>query len=589
MSLRNSVARLLHDPELPVWFAPEYRLPITSLEGDRGVEPRRAELAAWALLDLRAIRPEQLRTPVRVGYEDLSRVHSAEHLDGLGRVETLARIFAAPEWDVPVDEVMQTVRLATGATLGATRVALSRKGPALNLLGGFHHAGPAFAGGMCPVNDIAVALAAVRARGFTGQCVVLDLDAHPPDGTAACLAADPRAWIGSISGVDWGVRGERLVERILPGGKDEEVLAALDELVEQMPRPDLAFVIAGGDVLVGDRLGQMGMSVEGVRRRDLAMARALRGCASVWLPGGGYGEAAWTLLAGTGLALALGSRQPVPAELDPLARRFASISLSLDPKRLKSEKDDAPWLTEADLGRLAGPHSSAPVRLLGHYTAEGIEYGLHTFGLLTAVTRMGYENLRVEVTRVPLGDRMRLLGEAEGVEHVLVEGVYERQELRGPNGEGPAPILFVHWLTLRHPRGRFAPERPQLPGQDVPGLGMAREASLMLERMAARLELAGVGHRPSWYHIAFATRHGFRFVDPAVQGRFQALNRDLAGVPLLERTHAVAEGRVTLDGQPWTWEPALMVCWRGPAPWPEDVEAVAAASSGHFALVPQTS
>jgi len=62
---------------------------------------------------------------------------------------------------------------------------------ALNLLGGFHHARPDVAGGFCPVNDVAVAIAAVRADGFRGRVLVLDLDAHPPDGLAACLAGDP--------------------------------------------------------------------------------------------------------------------------------------------------------------------------------------------------------------------------------------------------------------------------------------------------------------------------------------------------------------------------------------------------------------
>jgi hypothetical protein len=47
------------------------------------------------------------------------------------------------------------------------------------------------------------AIAAVRADGFSGRVLVLDLDAHPPDGLAACLAGDPSCVIGSISGSDW--------------------------------------------------------------------------------------------------------------------------------------------------------------------------------------------------------------------------------------------------------------------------------------------------------------------------------------------------------------------------------------------------
>ena len=49
-----------------------------------------------------------------------------------------------------------------------------------------------------------MAIATLRFRGFDGQVVVLDLDAHPPDGTAACLEHDERAWVGSLSGSHWG-------------------------------------------------------------------------------------------------------------------------------------------------------------------------------------------------------------------------------------------------------------------------------------------------------------------------------------------------------------------------------------------------
>jgi hypothetical protein len=79
--------------------------------------------------------------------------------------------------------------------------------------------------------------------------------------------------------------------------------------------------------------------------------------------------------------------------------------------------------------------------------------------------------------------------------------------------------------------------------------------------MARRLHLSGVAFRPAWYHVAYvAHQGGFAFVDPARQGRFLALLRDLepAG-SLLEITTAIAAGRVSLDGQPYAWEADDMV------------------------------
>lgn len=124
---------------------------------------------------------------------------------------------------------------------------------------------------------------------------------------------------------------------------------------------------------------------------------------------------------------------------------------------------------------------------------------------------------------------------------------------------GEGAYLFVNWLTLRNPRAHFSALRPQLPGQEVPGLGLAREFSQLLGLMAQRLMLDGVAFRPSWYHMAWAARHNARFVAPERQGRFEALMRDLATLTLLEATRAVAEGRVLLNGRPYTWEPDEMV------------------------------
>ncbi|HYG67932.1 MAG TPA: histone deacetylase, partial [Anaeromyxobacteraceae bacterium] len=233
----------LHRRDVVVWYDPLYRLPFSGLEASAGMEPRRADYALWWLRESRNVLAKSVRSPRRVSYEDRARVHAPEFLESLGRPEAVARIFAVDPSDVPVDEVMTTIRLACGGTLAAARETLATRTPALNLLGGFHHAAPASAGGFCPVNDIAVAVAALRAEGFGGRVAILDLDAHPPDGLAASLARDPRKWIGSLSGSDWGPL-EDVDETVLPEGTgDAAYLEALGALLSRMPRPQLAFVI----------------------------------------------------------------------------------------------------------------------------------------------------------------------------------------------------------------------------------------------------------------------------------------------------------------------------------------------------------
>jgi len=549
---------------VPVFYDASYRLPFAGLEFSTGVEPRRVDFTTWYLLETGVVRAADVHRPLPASYAQLARVHRAAYLESLGRPETLARIFAVDPSDVPVDALLDTLRHICGGTLEATRMALAQRRPAANLAGGFHHAAPDHGGGFCALNDLAVALAAVREEGFSGKTVVLDLDAHPPDGTAACFAGDPKVWIGSISGSDWGaVAG---VDEVLlpPDSGDAEYLSALEALLGRMPRAELAFVIAGGDVLHADRFGCLGLTLEGARRRDRLVARALRGLPAVWLPGGGYHEEAWKVFAGSILVLGGRGHQPIQARFDPLSARFQRIS------RLLSREPVSDWepITQEDLEGAMGPTAPRDSRVLGYYTAQSLEYALFRYGLLPQLERLGYSPLRVEVGTTGAGDRIQLLGQAGGQEHLLVDCVLERRRL------GEDSYLFVNWLTLRHPLARFSAVRPQLPGQEVPGLGLSREAAEMLMLMADRLKLEGVAFRPMWYHLAVVARARFRFVDAARQGRFEALMRDLAHLPLLEATRRVAKGHVRLNGQPYVWEAEDMVSRR--APGSNDAEAIAA-------------
>jgi len=556
MALANSVRRWLHGRDLAVWHDPAYRLPLP--ESASGIEPRRADYAAWFLRDVHAVTARNLRKPRRAEYAELSRVHTPELLDALGRPETLARIFAVDASDVRVDELMNTVRLVCGATLEAAHEVL-RPSPrklgrcGLNLLGGFHHAGKNRAGGFCPVNDVAVAVASLRHHGFAGRIAVLDFDAHPPDGTADCLREDREVWIGSLSGSDFGPLPQSVDETVLPEGcGDADYLAALDALLSRMPPSELCFVLAGGDVLAGDLLGKLALTLAGTRARDLRVADALLHVPSVWLPAGGYSKEAWRVLAGTGLALAVRSSEPIPPGYDPLGSRFSWIARSLQGTSLGGSRETSADEIAIDLG--LRPRSPL---LLGFYSEEGIEHALDHYGVLNQLRRLGFGPFRVAIANdEALGEKLQVFGDDErGASQLLFETLLEKKLVAG------AEVLYVHWLTLRNPGAHFSHARPPLPGQEVPGLGLAREASELLSRMAVRLGLAGVAYRPANYHTAYQGRFALRFVDPLRQGRFEALVRDLSAVPLLAATTAVASGKVRLNGLPYLWEPDEMVLW----------------------------
>jgi acetoin utilization deacetylase AcuC-like enzyme len=538
---------------------------------------RRADDALHFLLRARALSSKNVVSPEPISYLDLGRVHSEAYLETLQQKEVLAHIFAVDASDLVAEELLRSIRLACGGTLEAARYSLAHHRPGFNLAGGFHHAAPNRGAGFCAVNDVAVAIRVLRAEGFEGRVAVLDFDFHPPDGTAECLGNDDSVWLASISGADWGTL-EGVDETRLPAHThDADYLLAVDALLSRMPHVDLAFVIAGGDVLSGDVLGTFDLSLQGIARRDVTVARKLGRLPQVWLPAGGYSPQSWKVLAGTGLALAFHSEHAIPSDYNPTAARLGRISASIPRETLGS--DDL--ITEADVAEAFGMPRVAPRRFLDFYSRDGLEQALEKLRLLALIRRLGYSHLRVAIERKAPYDRGLLYGvdTSTGREVKLVELEVQLQSL------GERRVIFINWLSLRNPRARFSAIRPRLPGQEVPGLGLAAEMAMLMTLMAKRLGADGVAFRPSWYHMAWTARHVAHFVDARRQGRFDALMRDLKGLSLLEASKAVAEGRVLLDGRPYVWEADEMVRWLEPSVDPQEQRlAIEERERCHFSM-----
>ncbi|PIE01923.1 MAG: histone deacetylase [Acidobacteria bacterium] len=542
----NRIGRKIRNPHVSIWYHPDYRLPVPSIGAFSGMELRRADYVVWEATALGFLKTTDIKTPTKIPYHLLAKVHSQKMLDSLASTKALARTFSVQEWEIPVDQVLRTMRLACQGTLKAARAALHFQGPTFNLLGGFHHAHIDKPGGYCLVNDIAVTIAQLRAQGFHEHINILDLDAHPPDGTADCLYQDPKVWIGSLSGSDWGEL-PGVDETVLPEGCSDQVYSqALALLLKRAPQARLTFVIAGGDIIKGDRHGLLGLTLEGARIRDRMVARHLKKQASVWVPGGGYHKDSWRVLTGTVLTVLFNSSMKIPKTDRPLKHHYRQVFHSIDVKDLHGQVE--PLLTEQDVEEFFGIAAPVNLRFLDYYTTEGIELALFKYGILTNLRRLGYSRFKIEIRKTATGDMVRLKARSGRLKQTLFEAILRITDSKH------GPMLFIDWFTLRNPREDFKPDRPKLPGQEVPGLGMSKEAIEIMFIMAKRLELKGLLFKPSWYHIAYTMRHFFQFSDKDRHARFLALIRDTKNMELLDVTLAMAENQVLLNGKPYQWE-----------------------------------
>lgn len=177
--------------------------------------------------------------------------------------------------------LVERSRRSVGATLGAAEAALEG-GVAVSLSGGTHHAFPDRGEGYCIFNDVAVAARVMQAEGGVRRAVILDLDVHQGNGTAAIFRDDPTVFTLSVHGANnYPFRKEPgdLDLELDDGTGDDGFLVAARDGVERALGAgpfDLAFYLAGADPFEGDRLGRLAVTKEGLERRDRLVLEACR-------------------------------------------------------------------------------------------------------------------------------------------------------------------------------------------------------------------------------------------------------------------------------------------------------------------------
>ena len=228
--------------------------------------------------------------------EDVLRVHTAEYWH---KVRDL-QLSAAEVRRLGLPQSAQLVRRSLSSSAGTVQSALRalRDGIGLNLAGGTHHAFADRGEGFCLLNDQAIAAAHLLAHGLAKQVLIVDLDVHQGDGTAAIFQHEPRVFTFSMhAGANYPLRKEQsdLDVTLALGTNDEEYLAQLTTVLEPLierVQPDFIFYQAGVDVLATDKLGKLALTAAGCRQRDelvLGLCHARQTPVAVSM-GGGYSE-----------------------------------------------------------------------------------------------------------------------------------------------------------------------------------------------------------------------------------------------------------------------------------------------------------
>ena len=292
---------------IPLIYHPRYNITALGLERLHPFDSRKYRRIQDALIARGLRRSRDFVRPSATSRQELLKVHTPEYLRSLRSSETLARILEVPiirrlpgwliDW-----RILRPMRLATGGTILACRLAMDN-GIAINLGGGYHHAADGWGGGFCVYADAPLAAKVLHDEGRVGKVLVVDLDAHQGNGTAAIFQGWPWAVIFDLYERDlFPVRKEPEdyplpVSGGLTGAEylgivQDALPAALDAV-----KPHLVIYNAGSDPFVDDPLAGFRLTMNDLAERDLmvvTMARE-RGIPVAMVLSGGYSSVSWRI------------------------------------------------------------------------------------------------------------------------------------------------------------------------------------------------------------------------------------------------------------------------------------------------------
>lgn len=214
----------------------------------------------------------QFFAPNRIKDEHVLRTHSASYYKELLNLSLTKKQIRRIGFPLSEALIERECVIVQGTIKGCEHALLN--GIAFNIAGGTHHAfydrGEAF----CLLNDQAIAANYLLHTKTVSQILIVDLDVHQGNGTAALFQNNPKVFTFSMHGkANYPFQKEKsdLDIALEDHTQDSEYLDLLEEHLGSLIKtlsPDFVFYLSGVDVLKEDKLGRLALSLEGAQKRD---------------------------------------------------------------------------------------------------------------------------------------------------------------------------------------------------------------------------------------------------------------------------------------------------------------------------------
>ncbi|AWG24664.1 histone deacetylase [Flavobacterium kingsejongi] len=275
----------------PIAYHPIFRHPLP--EAHR-FPMLKYELLHQQLLYEGTVSETDFFSPESASLDTVCNVHQKEYVDQLVNLTLEARAARKIGFPLSAALVERELRIAQGTITGAEKAL--ETGIAFNSAGGTHHAYSDHGEAFCLLNDQAIAAQHLLDQQLARKILIVDLDVHQGNGTAAIFRENPAVFTFSVHGkTNYPFKKETSdLDIALPDGTtDTEYLTIVSRVLPQLitaEKPDFIFYLSGVDILESDKLGKLGCTIEGCRKRDEIV---FSHCKAAGIPvqcsmGGGY-------------------------------------------------------------------------------------------------------------------------------------------------------------------------------------------------------------------------------------------------------------------------------------------------------------
>jgi len=209
-------------------------------------------------------------SPVR--YRDIQRAHARDYVH---RVATGTLLQGeVRQINLPMNaQLIKRSFLALNGTYTTALKALNT-GIACHAAGGTHHAHYSHGSGFCVLNDLAFTAVNLIEHGLVGNVLILDLDVHQGDGTIDICHGKSGIYTCSLHCEQnfpfqkrQGTRDVSLDRHLEDNAYLHQLHRTLNDISREFT-PELVLYDAGVDVFLGDQLGNLDLTLEGIFKRD---------------------------------------------------------------------------------------------------------------------------------------------------------------------------------------------------------------------------------------------------------------------------------------------------------------------------------